>query len=58
MASPQTFATLQGYDAVFLAGDAFDNSVLIDYVNGGNVSWKAAPVRVALRMRLHDGTHF
>ena len=31
----QTLATLQGYDAVFLAGNAFDNSVLIDYVNGG-----------------------
>jgi len=35
MVQPQTLATLQGYDAVFLAGDAFDNSVLIDYVNGG-----------------------
>ncbi len=31
----QSLATLQGYDAVFLAGNAFDNSVLIDYVNGG-----------------------
>lgn len=31
-------ATLSAYDAVFLAGDAADNSVLIDYVNaGGNV---------------------
>jgi hypothetical protein len=31
----QTLATLQGYDAVFLAGNPFVNSVLIDYVNGG-----------------------
>lgn len=31
-------ATLSSYDAIFLAGDAADNSVLIDYVNaGGNV---------------------
>lgn len=31
-------ATLQGYDGVFLSGDAADNSVLINYVNaGGNV---------------------
>jgi hypothetical protein len=35
MAQPQTLATLQGYDAVFLAGNAFDNNVLIQYVNGG-----------------------
>lgn len=31
-------ATLSSYDGIFLAGDAADNSVLIDYVNaGGNV---------------------
>lgn len=31
-------ATLSAYDGIFLAGDAADNSVLIDYVNaGGNV---------------------
>jgi hypothetical protein len=31
-------ATLSSYDGVFLAGDAADNAVLIDYVNaGGNV---------------------
>lgn len=31
-------ATLQGYDGVFLAGDAADNTVLTNYVNsGGNV---------------------
>jgi hypothetical protein len=34
-ALPQTLSTLQGYDAVFLAGNAFDNSALISYVNGG-----------------------
>lgn len=28
-------ATLSAYDGVFLAGDAADNSVLIDYVNNG-----------------------
>jgi hypothetical protein len=32
---PQSLATLQGYDAVFLAGNAFDNNALIQYVNGG-----------------------
>jgi hypothetical protein len=32
---PQTISELQKYDAVFLAGDAFDNAVLIQYVNGG-----------------------
>jgi hypothetical protein len=31
----QTLATLQGYDAVFLAGTVFDNNALIQYVNGG-----------------------
>jgi hypothetical protein len=34
-ALPQTLVTLQSYDAVFLAGNAFDNNVLIQYVNGG-----------------------
>jgi len=32
---PQTLATLQGYDAVFLAGNNFDNNALIQYINGG-----------------------
>ena len=37
-ALPFTLATLQQYDAVFLAGDAVDQQVLIDYIRqGGNV---------------------
>lgn len=38
MASTFNLATLSAYDGVFLAGNAVNNSVLIDYVNaGGNV---------------------
>lgn len=32
---PTDLATLSTYDAIFLAGNAFDNQALIDYVNGG-----------------------
>ena len=39
---PFTLETLQQYDAVFLAGDAVDQQVLIDYIHGGGNVYVAA----------------